>query len=224
MRLVAIGVVVLVSVSAASGAARPISPAPGAVTSSHPPLVWQLGPNETSDAVYVARRPDTTPQGQFFSENVVATGIVSSTQTTWAPERALFAGPHWWNVWTTNRDTFDSSYSAPSPFTVGATIRLLRVRVSRESWNYSPDRLNIDVRWVTNVPEVVVEAVITRGSRRVGRVRASQETLISLDPDSETVSWTRPRRVRTGMRLGVQVRVIGGGRSVRAARRFVRAP
>jgi hypothetical protein len=211
------------SASNASGAARPISPAPGAVTSSHPTFVWQLSPNETSEAVYIARRPETTPEGRFFNENVVETGLFFDSRTTWAPERPLFAGSHWWNVATLNSDTFTSSYSTPSAFTVASEVRLLRVRITRDSWIYSPDQLQFDIRWVTNVRQVTVDTVITQRGRRVGRVRRGHETLISRDPDTAAFSWTRPRRVRTGSRLTIQIRVVGGGRSA-ALRRIVRAP
>jgi hypothetical protein len=210
--------------SAVTGtAARPIAPATGAVTTSHPTFVWQLAPNETSEAVYIARRPETTPEGRFFTENVVETGLFFDTRTTWAPERPLFAGSHWWNVATLNSDTFTSSYSTPSAFTVASEVRLLRVRITRESWIYSPDQLQFDIRWVTNVRQVTLDTVITQRGRRVGRVRRGHETLISRDPDTAAFSWTRPRRVRTGSRLTVQIRVVGGGRSA-ALRRIVRAP
>jgi hypothetical protein len=223
VRTILLGITVLAVASAAYGAATPVSPVPGATTTSHPTFVWALPPNEVTQSVYIARRPETTPEGRFFTENVVETGFFFDSRTTWAPESPLFAGQHWWNVATSNSDTFTSSYSVPSSFTVASEVRLIRVRITRQSWNFSPDTLELDVRWLTNAREVVVEAVITQRGRRVGRVRKRHDTLISRDPDSETLSWTRPRRVRTGSRLTVQVRVAGGGRSS-ALRRIVRAP
>jgi hypothetical protein len=114
-------------------------------------------------------------------------------------------------------------FSPPAAFTVRAETRLLRVVVRRNSYTFIPDELNIDVRWVTNVREVVIEATIMQGLRRVGRMRKRGETLVVLDPDSAYLTWRRPRKVRTGTRLTVLVSIRGGG-LVATARRAVRAP
>jgi hypothetical protein len=210
--------------STALGAAQPTSPPAGASTGSHPTFTWTLPPNEEADILRVATKPDTTPTGQLYDENVVETGIFSATQqTTWAPPSALFAGPHWWNVSSHDRETFSPFHSIPSAFTVAPQTRIRQMRIRRTSFIFSPDQLDFTVRWVTNVRNVVVEARIFRGRRQVGRVRTSEETIISLNEDTAFLTWRRPRRVKTGTRLRVLVSVRGGG-SAAAVSRFVRAP
>jgi hypothetical protein len=210
--------------SAAMAAAQPTSPASGAATTSHPTFTWTLPPSQQADSVWVATSPATTPAGEFYQENVVDIGILSEAQqTTWAPARALFAGPHWWNVHSHDRNTFTFFRSLPSAFTVAPQTRIRRVRIQRSSFVFSPDQLDFTVRWVTNVRAVTVEARIFKGRRQVGRVRSSEETLISLSEDTEFLTWRRPRGVKTGTRLRVVVAVRGGGRAA-MVQRFVRAP
>lgn len=208
----------------ALAAAQPTSPSAGAATSSHPTFTWALPLNEEADFIGIATSASTTPAGAFHQENIVDIGILGAAeQTTWAPSRALFAGPHWWNVQSHDRDTFSSLYSLPSAFTVAPEIRVRRLRIQRTSFIFSPDQLDFTVRWVTNVRTVVVEARIFRGRRQVGRVRSSEETIISLHDDAAFLTWQRPRHIKTGARLRVLVSVRGRGRAV-TLQRFIRAP
>lgn len=183
------------------------------VPSSHPLFSWSAPENEESAAIYVANAPQTTPEGRFYDENIVDLDVFTRDEPTWSPTRAMFAGSYSWIVGTTDRNTFDSYNSAPSPFSIGAQVRISSGRVRRQSWVYSPDTLDFTVRWSTNIRNVVVEARIFRGARQVGRVRESNQTLISLDPDTTYLTWRRPRKVKTGSRLRVLVSVRGGGRA-----------
>ena len=204
--------------------AQPTAPSGGARTNSHPTFIWSLPANEEADLLRIASSPATTPSGEFHQENVVESGFLgASSQTTWSPSSPLFAGQYWWNVSSHDREEFNSSYSAPSPFTVAAQTRLRQLRIRRNSYFYSPDELSITAGWATNVRNVVVEAKLYRGRRQVGRVRDATETLLSLDGDSSTLTWKRPSRVKTGTRLRVVVSVRGGG-AVASVQRFVRAP
>ena len=210
--------------SLAFATAQPTSPAAGATTSSHPTFTWVLPANEEADWIAVSSRPETTPTGEFFTENVVDFDLLDAgEQTRWAPSKALFAGTHWWNVRTHDRNTFQSMFSPPSPFTVGAQTRIVGLRIRRNSYTFIPDDLTVDVTWATNVRAVVVDVVVMRGRRRVGRLRRAEETFSPLTSDSAFLTWRRPRSVRTGSRLTVIVSVRGGGR-VASARRVVRAP
>jgi hypothetical protein len=63
-RLSAIFAVALVAAGAAFGAATLQGPPPGAVVyASHPIFTWTVPSNEESDAIYIASKPDTTPEG-----------------------------------------------------------------------------------------------------------------------------------------------------------------
>jgi len=212
--------------SAALAAAQPVAPPAGASSGSHPTFSWNLPANEEADILSIARRPDTTPAGEFFEENVVDIGVLGATQqTTWAPASALFAGPHWWNVRSHDRETFASFYSVPSLFTVAPAIRFTQVRIRRNSFIYSPDELDFTLRWVTNVRKVLVDARlwVRRSGRPLGRVRTTEETFRSMGENAAFLTWRRPRRVKTGTRLLVLLQVIGGGRSA-SLTRTVRAP
>src|SRR5215216_528625 len=67
-----VGVAALVTAGVAQAPGTPVSPAPGAVvSSSHPVFTWTVPPNEASETIYVAKAPQTTPDGLFFDENVV---------------------------------------------------------------------------------------------------------------------------------------------------------
>ena len=50
---------------AAYAAATPITPPPGAVvTTSHPVVTWTVPGNEQADDVFIANKPDVTPEGK----------------------------------------------------------------------------------------------------------------------------------------------------------------
>ena len=210
----------LVVVSSAGAAARLISPPLDAVIGSHPVFAWELPAGEASDALYVSRTPETTPEGAFFSENIAESAFFTDDGTqTWAPTRALYAGRYWWNVRTHDAE-FVTAYSGASSFRVAPSVRVLGVRTSRLSFLRE---LHLDMRWVTNLREVRVEARLFRGRRLVGRVRDTHETLIALDPDRGFLEWKRPRSVRAGSRLRLVVSVSGMGRTATLTRQ-IRAP
>jgi hypothetical protein len=198
-------------------AATPVTPQGGATTSSHPVFTWTLAPDEESDAVHVANRPETTPAGEFHSENVVMTGAVDdATVTTWSPTEALFAGRYWWNVETRDAD-FMPAFSSVSEFTVAPEIRLSAARLSRSR---VLRQITVDLRWVTNVREVTLELRLLRKGRAVGIVRRQAETLLSQEEDRGSLQWRAPRTVRTGTRLIAVVRVTGGGHAASLQRPF----
>jgi hypothetical protein len=209
------GLAALVCASLATSAATPLAPAPGATTSSHPVFTWTLEPTEESDTVHVASRPETTPDGQFHSENVVMTGpLVDSAATTWSPVEALFAGRYWWNIETRDAD-FLPVFSPVREFTVAPEVQLLSVRLSRSTFLR---QISVDLRWVTNTHDVAVELRLLRRGRVVGLVRGHAETLLSRDPERGSVQWKAPRKVRRGTRLVARVRITGDGHSATAQR------
>jgi hypothetical protein len=218
-RIVGLGVVLamLCWCSLAASAATPLSPDSGETTNSHPVFTWTLEPDEESDTLYVASRPDTTPDGRFHSENVVMTGAdFQSNSTAWSPAEPLYAGRHWWNVET--RDAaFAAEYSAVREFTVATEIRFLSVRLARYAVNR---QVTADLHWVTNSREVAVEVRFLRKGRLVGVVRRSAETMSSREPDQAALTWRIPRRIQRGTRLLAVVRLAGTGQSATVRRWF----
>lgn len=220
----------LLVVPGASAAARLISPLPGAVTNSHPVFTWELGPGDSSDALYVARGPETTPQGAFFHENVERSVLFfDGTLPEWSPEPGLFAGSYWWNVRTYDRDR-RLAYSATSSFTVAPVLRLLGIRVTHVRFigEHFIGKLYVDLRWVTNIRRVRLEARLLRGRRLVGRdvwdlETGSKRRSSPALSDEVVFQWSRPRSMRAGTRLRLIVSVSGSGMTATLTRQ-VRAP
>jgi hypothetical protein len=197
----AVALVSAVTATAALAAARPISPAANeTVRSSNPVFRWELPANERLEAIYVARRPDTTPEGRFFSQNIAASDVFTVDTREWAPESPLSAGSYWWNVATIDRGTAARRYSAPSPFSIAPSARVLRVRVR---WERLPSirELELDVRWSANTREASLTAELFAGRRRLWRARKTDRTVTAGSPETESLSFALPRRVKPRTRL-----------------------
>jgi hypothetical protein len=196
----------LLLVSVAGATPRLLVPPDGAVMDSYPLFFWELERGDVTEAIYVARRPETTPEGAFHSQNVAASHTFTDGRLqTWTPRTALFAGRYWWNLRTHNIDLV-SVYSRASSFLVHPSIRILLVRTRRL---FARGNLEVDVRWATNVRRVLVEARLFGGRRVVGRVGESEQTRVALVPDREVLEWRRPRSVSARSRLRLVVRVSG---------------
>ena len=220
--ILGLGVVagVLLWSSLAASAASPVLPEAGATTSSHPVFSWTLEPDEESDMVYIAKEPETTPEGRFHAENLVMTGaVIESNSTAWSPPEALFAGRHWWNVETRDAD-FSPVYSATREFTVATELKLLSVRLARFAVNR---QVTTDLRWLTNSRDVAIEVRFLWRGRIAGVVRAHEETIVSREPDRETLTWRTPQRIPRGVRLRARLRITGTGETV-TAQRWFKAP
>jgi hypothetical protein len=215
-----VGLVALVVVSSAGAAARLISPAPGAVTKTHPIFRWELGAGESSDALFVARRPETTPEGTFHRENLEKAELFfDGALREWSPNLGLFAGSYWWNVRTYDPE-LRLAYSGISSFTVAPALRLLGVRITSSSLART---LFVTVLWVTNLPQVRLEARLLRGRRLVDRAVVQEETFIAGEPDADSFEWEPPRSMRAGTRVRLIVGVSGSGKKATLTR-LVRAP
>lgn len=100
---------------AAFAAATPITPPPGAVvTTAHPQFNWTVPSNEQSDAIFIANKPDVTPEGKFYDENIVDGEVFTTAVNEWSPSSPLYAGRYWWNLWSHDVTTFANLYSARS--------------------------------------------------------------------------------------------------------------
>jgi hypothetical protein len=179
-------------------------------------------PNEESQTIYVATAPQTTPEGRFFSENVVESDFFLTDVRQWAPTSALYAGTYWWIVGTQDRDSFLSRFSAPSEFRIPATARITSVRLRRNSYTFVTDDLGITVRWSTNARQATISAAVSRAGRRLWRARETESSFVGA-AGTTFFTWTKPRRIRQGTPLRVTITVRAGTATTTVAR-TVRAP
>jgi hypothetical protein len=179
-------------------------------------------PNEASETIYVAKAPQTTPEGLFFDENVVDFDFLTRDEREWSPSSALYAGSYWWIVGTRKRNSFESRYSAPSAFRIPASVRIVSVWIRRYSYVYFPDTLDINVTWSANTPQLTVAAAVSRAGRRLWSARESETALIG-STGTSLFDWTKPRRIRQGSRLRVTV-MLRAGTATETVVRTVRAP
>jgi hypothetical protein len=194
---------VVIITGVAHAAATPVSPAPGAVvSSSHPVFTWTLPPDEESSGIYVANAPQTTPEGAFYDENVVDLDFLSRDEREWSPTTALHADSYWWIVRTFDRESLALRYSSPSAFRIPVSVKIVSVRVRRNSYTYIPDSLDITVRWSANVRELTVSVAVSRAGHRLWRAQESESAFIGSTGRS-FFDWTKPRRIRQGARLRV---------------------
>jgi hypothetical protein len=210
---------VAVSASAALAAATPLTPAPGAtVTSAHPRFTWTLPTGESSQGLYIARKPDVTPEGRFYDQAIVQTGVVVAADREWTPSQPLFAGRYWWNVWSSNSSSY-AVFSTPAAFTIPLSLTLVGVKTKGYS---SVHALDLDVRWTANVPQLLVRLRLLHGRKIVWKASTTADNRIGA-PGLARFSWKRPTRLKRGARLKLLASISSGG--VKRARAFVvRAP
>jgi len=204
--------------ASAMGAPTPVSPVNGASVGPniHPTFQWALPPGERSSLLTVARKPDVTPQGRFFTENVETTKALDQAQTQYTSEQPIPAGTHWWIVRSYRTGRFAEYASRPTPFTITPVLRRPRVRITRYRFTR---KLGVDVRITGNVSSARVSVRAYRGRRRVGR---KSQTVRFIDP-----SGVRPRlqfllvkiRGRRARRLKVVTTVRSGSARVKRTKR-----
>src|SRR3954466_13820052 len=108
----------------AHATAVPVSPANGANvgTNIHPSFQWGLPPGERSSILRVASKPNVTPEGKFFVENIEQSKSFSTgAETQYTAEQPLPAGGHWWTITTYRTSPFAEYVSAPVGFTIAAS-------------------------------------------------------------------------------------------------------
>jgi hypothetical protein len=190
---------------AALAAATPVTPPQGAtVTTSHPVFTWTLPSNEESDGIYIASKPDRTPEGKFFDENVVDAGFFFNNEQQWSPSSPLYAGRYWWLIWSHDRNSFQGYYSAPLDFTIPVSLVVQGVKLHRY---LSLHWLDVTVRWRSNVRGLTVKARLLRRGRIIW-ARTKSETNLIGSPGSTTFTWQRPRRTKQGTPLTLTVGVV----------------
>ena len=185
--------------------ATPVTPPPGAVvTTSHPLFSWTLPANEESQAIYIANDPARTPEGQFLQDNTVGVASFFNDERQWSPTSPLYAGHYWWLVYSSDRGTPKAHFSKPTDFTIPALARDGGVKVHR---HLSLHRLDVKVRWSTNVHRLTVKTSLLRHGRIIWARIKSVTNLIG-SPGSTTFTWQRPRRIKQGTPLTLRAGVV----------------
>ena len=204
------------------GAATPTSPAPGAVLrSAHPVFKWTLPPGESSESIYIASKPDTTPEGKFYEENVVESDFFFSTDIRANGRHvASLCGASLVDRWVEERRAFDTFFSRPSEFTIPPTAKIVSLAVRRYAFLRN---LDFTVRWRTNARRPIVTASISTlsGIRRWSA--RSVEYGSSGEVGSSLFSWYASRRVRKGSLVRFRATVRAQGASATVTRKL-RAP
>jgi hypothetical protein len=207
-RFAALAAVAGIVAGAAFAAATPVRPPPGAVvTTAHPQFTWTVPSNEQTDAIFIANKPDVTPEGKFYDENVVDGEVFTTAVNEWSPSSPLYAGRYWWNLWSHDVNTFANFYSAPVDFSIPVTLRLVAVTAKRYIYMHS---LDVEVRWTANVQRPLIRVRLVQGRKIIWKAGETDITLIG-SPGSTIFRWGRPRRIKQGTRLTLQVSLLASG-------------
>ena len=219
-RFAALVAVAGIVAGAAFAAATPITPPPGAVvTTAHPYFNWTVPSNEQTDAIFIANKPDVTPEGKFYDENIVDGEVFTTAVNEWSPASPLYAGRYWWNIWSPDVNTFANFYSAPVDFSIPVTLRLVAVTAKRYIHMHS---LDAEVRWTANVQRPLIRVRLAQGRKIIWKASEREITLIG-SPGSTIFRWGRPKRIKQGTRLTLQVSLLASGANATRAL-VVRAP
>src|SRR5689334_12065033 len=184
----------------ALAAATPLSPQSG-TSSLHPVFTWSLPANERSLGLLVADGPDLGPDGRFPDEDVVVSTGFANDERRWTPSSPLYAGRYWWLVWSSDRTTSQSYYSAPAGFTVPVSLTLLPVKTVRSTFLHL---LVLRVRWTANTHALTVRARVLKGKRVVWQSTQPQVNKIGFSY-STSFGWYKPRSIKRGSRLRLVV-------------------
>ncbi len=208
-----------ISGTAALAAATPVTPAPGAtVTSAHPHFTWTLPAGEWSQGLYIARKPDVTPEGRFYDQAIVQVGVVVAGDREWTPSVPLYAGSYWWNVWSSD-PVSQAIFSTPAAFAIPVSLTLVGVTSKRY---LAVHALDFEVHWTANVTRPLVRLRLLRGRKILWKASKTAYNTIGV-PGSTRFSWKRPTGLKRGTRLQLFASISSS--RVRRSRAFVvRAP
>jgi hypothetical protein len=208
-----------ISAAAALAAATPVTPLPGAtVTSAHPRFAWTFPAGESSQGLYIAKKPEVTPEGRFYDQAIVQVGVLVAADREWTPSVPLYAGSYWWNVWSSDAVS-PVIFSAPAGFVIPVSLRLVGVATTRYPAVHA---LDLDVHWTANVQRPLVRLRILRGQKTIWKASTTAYNTIGV-LGSTRFTWKRPAGLKRGTRLTAVASISSGG--VKRARRLgLRAP
>jgi len=199
--------------------ATPVTPAPGAtVTSAHPRFTWTFPAGEWSQGLYVARKPEVTPEGRFYDQAIVQVGVLVAADREWTPSVPLYAGSYWWNVWSSD-PLSPVIFSTPAAFVIPVSLTLVDVKTRPY---HSVHALDLDVRWTANVQRPLVRVRLLRGHKTVWKATKTAYNTIGV-PGSSRFSWKRSTGLKRGTRLTLVAAISSNGLT-RTRRFVVRAP
>jgi len=170
---------------------------------------------------YIARRPETTPDGKFYDENVTDTALFWPNETyRWAPTSGLYAARYWSLVESVTREGFELYRSAPQAFLIPAQVQVLGLRTRRYTFLRNVD---FAVSYRSNTRAVVAHAAIRTLSGR--RLWSSSEADANFLGSTGTINfqWYARKNVRAGTRVRFTVTLRSQG-TARSLSRVLRAP
>jgi hypothetical protein len=217
--VLAICVLFAAAVAGAQAAATPVWPVAGArIASWYPTFTWTIPTNETSTAIYIADSPDRDASGFFLDPNVVLSAYFSG-ETEWLSPTGLYARHYWWMIGSWSEAAQTHYWSPVADFTVLPSLSRLSLGVQ---WFRSLRLLHVTARWWSNVDWIAVRLRILRRGKVLSRQTQSEHSVVDL-PGSTLFAWTKPRRIKRGTRLTLEVTAFAKG--VKSSRRLVvRAP
>ena len=219
-RPAALAALAAVLAGTAFAAATLTSPPPGArVSTSRPTFSWTLPGNERSEELDIADAPDLETTGSFVSANVVQVAVFRNDERQWTATSPLYAGHYWWLVQSSDPNSLDNHYSAPTDFTVPVSLSILPIRTVRSTYL---NLLVMKVRWTANVHTLTLRLRLLRKKRVIWKQTESEPNLIG-STGAKTVGWYRPRGIKRGARLTLQATLLAGG-AKKTRIHVVRAP
>lgn len=220
----AVAVTAAVLATAVGAAPTPLSPAPGAsTTSTHPTFRWTIAPPEVSDSITIASSPTLAATGEFVTANLVDEDDLASDATSWSPTRPLPAGTYFWHI-----GSVDTTPGAPRGDLYSPVTKLtIKPAVSVQSLKlvWTAGELGGLLYLRTNASSVDLGAQLFNGRHLLGSHRATTSNNSLDQPSLQQFVLTFPATVKRGTKLRLVVTLTIRGTTAKASLvKIVRAP
>lgn len=202
--------------ASASAAPTHIEPTAASLVASRPLLSWMPLAGESVSTIDVSRRPDVTPEGEFFDENRVEFDLVADGATSWQPTRRFYAGSYWWQVkWIVDDYSAPGGFTTPTPFVIPASVKANGVSIYQ--WDASLD--DVTVAYISNVRYPVATCSVYFGTKLITR-RAVRDDNYSSGVKTIAKCEVNVSKAYAGKRLKLVAVVKAGGKSSAVLRYF----